>query len=291
MVGDKINQTIKLKDGRTLGFDEYGSPDGKPIVLFHGTPGSRLEGRILNNSCVRLNVRCIAFDRPGIGLSDFKPKYNILSIQDDVIQLADTLKIDRFSILGVSGGGPYAVACALKNPQRINKVALVSSVSPYDVPGVKKGMNQSDRMTSMIARRAPWLLKILMNTMANNTRKNPDGFISGIVKEVPKADKDVLGRQEIRNWLIDTFLESVRYGPRGAARDYSLITRKWGFQIKDITTEVHLWQGEEDNMVPPAMGRYISSNIPGCKSRFVPNESHISLIVNNSDEICRELIA
>ena len=285
-----IKQKIRLKDGRILCYDEYGSPEGKPVLVFHGTPGSRLEGRIVHDAGIRLNARCISFDRPGIGLSDYKSRYGILDYQDDVIQLADALKIEYFAVLGVSGGGPYAAACSVQYPQRITKIALVNVVCPYDAPGVTQGMNQSDRMSSMLARRASWLLRLFLRIMANNTRKNPEGFISGIVKEVPESDKKVLGQQAIQSWLIDTFLESVRSGTKGAAHDYSLITRKWGFHPQDITAEVHLWHGEDDNMVPPSMGRYLVNKIPNCQSNFLVNEGHISLIVNHTDEILHDLV-
>lgn len=294
MMTDKTNQKIKLKDGRTLGYDEYGSPDGKPVFVFHGTPSSRLAGRFVHEAGIRLKARCAAIDRPGIGLSDFKPRWRILDWPDDVTELADALEIDRFAVLGVSGGGPHAAACAFKIPQRLTKVAIISGVSPYDVPGVTDGMNRSDRLGSSLARRAPWLftwlLRVSYGMMARSARRNPDGFISGIRKELPESDKAVLDQPEVRHWLVDSFLEAVRSGTQGAARDYSLLTCKWGFRPQDISIEVYLWHGEVDNMAPPAMGRYMANNIPNCQARFLPNEGHISLLVNHAEEIMSKLV-
>ena len=282
-------KAIKLKDGRNLSYDEYGIPDGKPVIVFHGTPGSRFEGRLVHDAGVHQKVRCIAFDRPGIGLSDFKPHFNITDCQDDAIQLADYLNIDTFAVLGLSGGAPYAIAGALKNPERISKVALVSGVSPYNIPGATEGMVQSDRISAILARRAPIILRIFLSMMASSARKNPESFIASMMKDLPEPDKVVLSQRDISQWLVDTFLESVRSGTKGASRDYSLITREWGFQLKDISQPVYLWHGESDNMTPLSMGKYMADNIPNCQSKFITNESHISLIVNQADEILNQL--
>ena len=109
-----LDQTILLQDGRRLGYDEYGPPDGKPLFYFHGTPSSRKDWPALGNQGLpeKLGVRVIVADRPGMGLSDFQPERRIADWPADVVALADTLELERFSVLGYSGGGPYAVACA-----------------------------------------------------------------------------------------------------------------------------------------------------------------------------------
>ena len=127
MANDRNNQHIKLKDGRALGYAEYGAPEGKPIFYFHGFPGSRLDWMLSDsdNSANELNARIIAVDRPGMGLSDFKRDRKILDWPDDVVELADILQIERFSVLGISGGGPYTFACAFKIPERLTRTAIV----------------------------------------------------------------------------------------------------------------------------------------------------------------------
>jgi len=283
-------KTAKLKDRRNLGYEEFGTPDGKPVFIFHGTPGSRYEGRLVHDAGVRQKVRCIAFDRPGIGLSGFKPHFKITDCTDDVIQLADHLHIDKFAVLGLSGGAPYAADCALKNPERVSKVALVSGVSPYNIPGATDGMVQSDRISASLARRAPLILRIFLSVMAGSARKKPENFIASMMKDFSEPDKAVLNQREISQWLIDTFLESVRSGTKGAARDYSLITREWGFQVKEITQEVYVWHGESDNMTPLSMGKYMANTFPNCLPQFIPGEGHVSLIVNHADEILSKLV-
>src|SRR4051794_27325018 len=106
------NQTIILQDGRKLGYAEYGDLEGKPLFYFHGWPVSRLSGKSWDKAAKKLKVRFIAIDRPGIGLSDYKKDRKLLDWDSDVTELADQLKIKKISVLGQSGGGPYAAVCA-----------------------------------------------------------------------------------------------------------------------------------------------------------------------------------
>jgi pimeloyl-ACP methyl ester carboxylesterase len=141
MAKDRTNKQIKLKDGRMLGYDEYGAPDGKPVIFIHGFPGSRLDWPLFDpdDSAVELNARIIAVDRPGMGLSDFKPGREILDWPDDVTELADMLQMDKFAVLAVSGGGPYGNACAFKIPERLTETAIVCGMGPSEAPGAKEG--------------------------------------------------------------------------------------------------------------------------------------------------------
>ena len=292
MTTDKLNQTIKLKDGRTLGYAEYGAPEGKPVFYFHGSPSSRLEARLFHETPTRLGVRVIAVDRPGLGLSDFKRGRKFLDWPDDVIELADALGIDRFAVMGVSGGGPYAAACALKIPQRLTAAAIVSCFGPYDVPRITDGIARPNRLNWLLARRAPWLYRLFLGQMmVRPARRDPDGTISRFAASVPEPDKKVLAQPGVGQMFMDMIIEAVRSGTRGAAWDSKLLTRPWGFRPQDISMEVHLWHGEADINAPPAMGRYVASAIPNCRAKFLPDEGHISLFINHIGEILSVLVA
>lgn len=110
---------MTLKDGRTLGYAEYGESTGTPVIGFHGMPGSRLVMKSVEKAALAARARIIAPDRPGYGLSQPDKHGTLLGYVDDIVELADTLKIDRFAVMGVSGGGPYPLACAYKIPQRV----------------------------------------------------------------------------------------------------------------------------------------------------------------------------
>ena len=126
--------SLELKDGRQLAFAEYGDPDGQPIFYFHGLPGSRLEAGHLHEIAVANNFRLIGLDRPGMGLSSIEPKRSLLSWVADVEAFADSMGIDKFSIIGHSGGAPFVAACAYIMPQRLNGAAIVSGMAPFENP-------------------------------------------------------------------------------------------------------------------------------------------------------------
>src|SRR4051794_20731127 len=121
---------LRLSDGRRLAYCEYGSPAGKPVLYFHGWPGSRLEAKLADPVAKKFNAKIIAIDRPGFGMSDFKPNRTLLDWPLDVCELADALGLDRFAVVGVSGGGPYALACARRIPERLTSVAVICGVGP-----------------------------------------------------------------------------------------------------------------------------------------------------------------
>lgn len=151
MTQPRIDTAMRLADGRLRGFAEYGDPQGRPIMPFHGLPGSRLIWRRLPGDPLAPGLRFIAPDRPGYGNSDAEPGPTLLDWADDAAALADRLRIGRFSLLGVSGGGPGASACAWKMPQRLVRVGVVAGAAPTDAPGVLADMSGVNRFFMKLA--------------------------------------------------------------------------------------------------------------------------------------------
>lgn len=290
MAENKPDNVLRLKDGRLLGYAEYGDPDGKPLVFFHGMPGSRLSAQLGDAVAKKLGVRIIAPDRPGYGLSDFQPGRTILDWPDDVVELADALNIERFPVGGVSGGGPYATACAFKIPDRLTAAGIISGVGPFDVPESTQGMSRQNRLLFGAARRVPWLVNLPMWLMALGARRFADQFLSLTMRALPEPDKAILSRPEIRPLFVQDAVEAFRSGGRGAAWEAVLYARPWGFRLEDITMEVHLWQGEIDVNVPPTMGRYQADAIPNCKATFYPGQAHL-LLIDRMEEILGSLVS
>src|SRR5580704_2836233 len=135
---DRDYQSIKLRDGRTLAYAQFGDPEGDPIIYCHGTPSSRAEGELtLRGSCAaQLGLRVIIPDRPGMGGSDFLPNRRVVDWPNDVLELADALQIERFAMLGSSGGAPYALVCGAMIPERVSVVGVIGAVAPIDAPGL-----------------------------------------------------------------------------------------------------------------------------------------------------------
>jgi pimeloyl-ACP methyl ester carboxylesterase len=281
-----IQKTVTLGDGRRLCFAEYGDPQGKPVFYFHGFPGSRLEAKLAERIALDTHVRFIGIDRPGYGLSSFKPGRTFLDWADDVIGLADALGVDRFSILGVSGGGPYAAACAFKIPDRLDAVGIVCGMGPVDVPGLMHNMPWIYRQGLRIAGCFPIIATTVYSFPALFLRNYPERMLFSIMSGmVDEPDRIALKNTELVTVLSDSLREAFRNSLKRPATDVVLYSRPWGFPLNEIDIAVHLWHGGKDRIVPPEMGRYMAQAIPHCRATFYADEGHFSIILNRIEEI------
>jgi pimeloyl-ACP methyl ester carboxylesterase len=275
-VEDSTAQAIRLRDGRRLGYAEWGDPGGRPLLYFHGWPGSRVEGRLGDEAARARGVRLIALDRPGMGLSDYQPRRTLVDWPDDVLQVAAALGLDRFAVLGISGGGPYAAACAWKLSDRLTGAGIVSGLAPLDVPGVITGMSRQNRLAFQLVGRLAVLRQVLMAKSAVSVRRQPDRILERGVGAA--VDKHYLDRPDLRRILVESLTEAYRSGSRGPAWELALYVRPWGFRVEDIRAPVHLWHGEQDANHPVTMGRYLARVIPKCQANFVPGEGHLVFV-------------
>lgn len=286
------SRTIHLRDGRSLGYAEYGDPEGKPVFHFNGFPGTRLEAKLIADAAARTGVRVIGTDRPGLGLSDFLPGRKILDWPDDVIELADALELDRFYILGVSGGGPFSAACAFKISERLVAWGIIAGTPPMDAGA--EDIIRSARIRGFVARRLPLLFRTLMWWSFGRLRQDPErlaAIIEKMAQSLPEPDKQLFGKPEIKQLFVEQAAEAFRQGTKGPALEVKLLLGEpWGFKPEDIPMEnVHLWHGELDATVPVSFGRAMAERIPHCQAKFYPHEAHLSLLHNNADEILMEL--
>ncbi len=278
-------ESITLRDGRRLAYAEYGYRRGFPVFYFHGTPGSRLEGEIGDEAGRRVGVRLIAIDRPGIGLSTSLRKRKLLDWPDDVAQLADALGIDRFGVIGLSGGGPHAAACAYKlDGRRLTATALVSAALMAQ-PGYLKRMG---RVKGLLARGAFRLGRLFAGV---NSR-----FIMVSLRRTPSAlmpwwpDARIMRQQDVRRKWRQDLLEGFRQGSGGATQDFRVILGPPGFRVEDIRARVFVWHGTKDILVRAGVGRYLAEAIPNAESKILPGEGHL-LIIDHIEEILRALAA
>jgi len=280
----KTDNQIKLKDGRILGYAEYGDPQGQPVLHFHGTPSSRFEADNPDLIAIadRLHVRFIVPDRPGIGLSDWKP-YTVASYPDIVVQLADKLGLDRFAVTGLSGGGRFVAACAWKIPQRLTTATIVSGTAPFDLPGVKEALSKQEQQEYSMADKMPWLFRLFLWKFARDARKNPASIYAMFVN-APDADKALLTQPGVRQAFENMINGAFEQGARAAAYDYAIIARPWGFSLREIRMPVHIWHGEADTLVSVKQARILAEAIPDAHTRFFPNEGHV-LIVSHFEEL------
>lgn len=262
-----------MADGRRISYAEYGRPNGVPVFLFGGTPGSRHFGRLGHNAAADRNVRLIVPERPGFGRSSFHKGSRIGDWPADVTALADSLGIEKFGVIGVSGGGPFALACAAKIPGRLTGVGLVSAFAPNRRPATR-GLALARRIILGIGKNAPVLLRPQMTIVHLIAIRYPERVLTGFRRTTPPPDREVLGRSEVKETLVADLQEAVAVGGRGLAHESELLAKPWDFRIEDISTPVHLWQGELDANVPVAMGRYLERVLPNVQATFLPGAGH-----------------
>ena len=284
MTAPILNQTIQLANGRTLGFAEYGPPEGTPILYFHGHPGSRLELSLFDSLDIvltRLNLRIVAVERPGIGLSDLQPGRRFVDWPGDVSEFADkVLKMDRFNLITYSAGGPFGVVCALKIPERLEKVTLVSSLCPFNEPGALEGVGPVFYWKS--AKIHPLLTGLILR-MAGRSAKLPPPEQAGMAY----VDYDLIAQHEnfFPRFMAVTFVESCRRGTRGPAYEASLYVKDWGFSVKDIHKKIDLWHGGQDMNAPLHHMRWLEQRLPEKEIHLFPDEGHVTLFYRYMEEI------
>jgi pimeloyl-ACP methyl ester carboxylesterase len=277
---------IKLKDGRLLGYAEYGSPTGQPIFLFNGY-FSRLFYPFDDSIAFSANARIITVDRPGIGLSTFKQNRTLLDWPEDLEELADALSLNQFAVAGISAGGPFAAACAYKLPTRVTALALISSLAPFDAPEILKGMPLLFKILPIIAKYAPWLLTFAQWL----TVRYPENGWKKFYSQLPDCDKAALGEHpelDMKNKLLNDVVEINRNGFKGGVCDLILLTRSWGFSPAKIIVKTFLWHGKKDLNIPFKMGQFLAKSMPNCSANFVANEGHL-MCANHWGEILLEL--
>ncbi len=283
---DLTTQQITLRDGRKLGFAEYGDPEGAPVLYFHGWPGSRVEAQAAEVAGVKLKARVLALDRPGYGLSDYRENRSMLDWAADVLQFADQAKLERFSVLGMSGGAPYVAVCAARIPERISRAVMLCGVGPTDFPGATRGMVPLNRWMLYAARTAPSVARFLVGFGLERMKNDPEAFLPpAIESRLAENDRKAIAVPGFRKALMDSFREAFRPGVEGTIWDGSLYARPWGFRLEEIRIPVELWHGEADVIVPPAMGHHMADRIPNCRARFCPGEGHFSLPLKYLPEI------
>jgi pimeloyl-ACP methyl ester carboxylesterase len=280
-----------LSDGRRIGIAEIGDPAGPPVILCHGFPASRLECRMLAHGVERLGVRVIAVDRPGYGLSDWQEDRTIPGWAGDVQELAGRLALDRFRVLGVSGGGPYALALAHALPERVAAVSVVCGLGPVARPELLEPMHWPARLGFGTAREAPWINQLFFGGMMGPLMQfRPDLALGLLTVGMPGADRAILRRPDIHASTCESLAEGLRQGTRGALRDMWLYAGDWGFEPSAVRQPVEFWHGQSDATVPVLHTRSLAAGLSQARVRIVPDEGHFSLPILHAEAILEALL-
>ena len=178
----------------------------------------------------------------------------------------------------MSGGGPYALACAWRLPERIPIVGIVSGMVPLDDPDAAAALPSRARLAFALLRRAQWPARALAAVAIVAARRCPDPTFDRIAARAPAPDRALLRQPEIRAGLIADVREALSAGGHGAIHELALFGRPWGFRLADVQVPVVLWHGEADAQVPAAFARGLARGLPDCRARFLADAGHFWLL-------------
>jgi pimeloyl-ACP methyl ester carboxylesterase len=263
---------------RRLGVRRWGPANGSPMFLLHGTPGCRLSARPSEDELNRLGVRLITYDRPGYGLSDPHPGRSVADAANDVATIADALGIQQFAVLGRSGGGPHALACAALLPDRVTRVACLVGLAPYGAAGLDwlRGMvdlNRDQYRAALLGRRH-LAHHIYPHVIA--MRADPEHLVRAIEAQAPAEDRERLSDPEYRAMFVESIREAVSRSVDGWAADSLAFTRPWGFDLQWISAPTLLWHGAWDVFSPVSHTRWLADRIRNAVLMLSHRGSHLA---------------
>jgi len=287
----RVEGTVVVREGRKLGYAEFGSATGRTVLWFHGTPGARRQIPEDARALAASNgLRIIGVDRPGIGLSTSHLYTSVCDSVPDFEILLDKRGVGRFAVVGLSGGGPYALATAHALSDRVTGVGILGGVAPTvgadHVTGGLVGHLASVRLA------LPWvripLAQVFRGLVMALGPVGPQALdLYGRLS--PEGDRIVLAREEIKAMFLDDLITNSRRGMGASIDDLILFLRPWGFSVGDITVPVHWWHGDADRIVPFEHGRHLASLIPGAQLYVRRGESHLGGL-GASEEVIRTVL-
>jgi pimeloyl-ACP methyl ester carboxylesterase len=273
----RLEGTVDIDAKRRLGIAEFGTPKGRAVFWLHGTPGARRQipeaARVAAAEC---NVRLIGVDRPGVGASTPHLYRRVLDFARDMRTVMDSLGIDQAGLIGLSGGGPYTLACAYAMRDRIPAAVVLGGVAPSTGPEAASGSIVA------LARQFQIPLTLLRNPIAfaisttvRTLRPVGDPALRLYGWLSPEGDRRVLSRPEAKAMFLDDLFTGSRPGLKAPVFDAILFGRDWGFSVADVRTPVHWWHGDADHIIPLRHGEHMVSLLPNAKLHVFKGESHL----------------
>jgi pimeloyl-ACP methyl ester carboxylesterase len=287
------DSSIRLSDGRTLAYAEWGDLLGRPIFFFHGMPGSRVffpDPQVATEG----GVRAITVDRPGMGGSDPQPGHVVADWPADVAELAGALGLDRFGVVGWSAGTPYVFACAALIPERLTGAAGTTSAAAmryliWDDPELRETLLDDDDRAILEA------LPIGRDAAELRAAADAAGFVEGmaehpeqVAERADAGDEWFMEDPDRRRSFVESFREAVRQGADAMSPQFVAQVAPWGFRLEDITMAVHVWAGANDAITPPEQMLRVAERIPQHTFTVWDDVGHAG-IAKHLDEVLAEL--
>jgi pimeloyl-ACP methyl ester carboxylesterase len=271
---DRHSRILRLADGRRIGYAEFGDAQGLPVLAIHGTPGSRFMFALTDEAARARGLRIIAPERPGYGLSDYCRTVALAQTAEDIEALADALGLDWFAVIGVSGGGPHAVAAAAAMPARVVLLALVSPVGPIAECHRRIRMSGLHKLIFTRLGRSPRACAAFFWSLRSVVRWAPGAAYRALMQRVTPSDRAVLVRPKVRANLQAAIKEGLRPGIDGALQDLRLFCAPWDLKLADIDVPAVMWQGSDDTIVPPRAAYHLAETLTNCRLDVIQGAGH-----------------
>jgi pimeloyl-ACP methyl ester carboxylesterase len=276
VTGDDVGVELRRADGVVIAVAVVGEPDMTPVLFCHGLADSRLSAYQFAAAAYDLRLRVIAPDRPGVGGSDARRLDRVVDWVEDATVVLDELEIASVALLGVSGGGAFAAACAAELPNRVRSLLLISALGPPSWP--TRGMAAGQRTSLQLARHAPTFGGWLLGRLATLGRAQPAVLLRVATSEMPDIDRHTLAQPDMREAFVTNYLEAFHRGGWGVGQDLRLLTRPWGFDLESIAVPTAIHHGDADTTVPPQHARRFADAIPGAQLQIHPGDGHFSIL-------------
>lgn len=281
---------ITLSSGRKLSYARFGDPAGTPMFYFHGWPGSRLQGEMLHEIGLKHGLCIVSPDRPGIGLSDFQPGRRLLDWPADIHELASHLGWERFHVLGVSGGGPYVLACACAMPERLLSAGVVCGAPPLREVGTKD-LLWAYRLALWAQNRVPWFLGAGLALAAQFMRlPASSAFIAAQICKMCERDQQAFARPDIYRILTTSGRVGVTSPVHAVRLDGNIYSSDWGIDLGSVQFPIRYWHGGRDRNIPVSMVERFVKKIPNATLTVCEQDGHYSLPFLCAESIVVELL-
>ena len=267
----------RLNDGRDFSYAEYGTLDGIPVFYAHGGPGSHLEGVFFHEEAAEQGFRFIATDRPGMGDSTYLENRKLLDYPSDICELADALGIDKFGVMGWSGGGAHTTVCGYAIPDRLLFNFTFAGYTNFaELPGAEKYLkSKMDQMSVGLSKHHPKLFKIFFDLMAFSEKHMPEAYFNALLKEVSETDRKIAEDVVFHRLFLEDQAEAFKQGSKGVTTDAAIHYVDWGFRLRDIPAMLNVFHGTRDTMVPFRYAQHIAENVPNCRLHIMEGEGHL----------------
>jgi pimeloyl-ACP methyl ester carboxylesterase len=274
------DRLVDLPDRTAVGLYEYGDRAGAPVFAFHGVPSCGAGFDWADEAARARGLRLLAPDRPGIGRSSGPALGHVGGYPERIALLADALGIDRFAVLGYSGGGPYAVACAAGLGDRVTATAVAAGMGQMGVWAEADDFAKTDRQMLGLCVKRPAIARLLLGFSAWMAEKSPSSAMKSFAKELSQSDREVLGEQGASPAeVMSLFTRAFTNGAQGVVDDYRAIARPWGVTL-EARCPVTIWQGDADNMVPLRHAEALAEALSGASLTIWPGEGHLGPITH-----------